>query len=97
MLLQPFVEHVIKNSCRLNVLASVKITLKEKDKELYLVTNYPMPSNEVSVQDKGTEIENAKRRLKMFYLSSHKITSLYENGSFETTLFIDLKSFKHIS
>lgn len=97
MLLQPFVEHAIKNSCSLNTVAVVKITLREKNKELYLVTNYPVPSNEVSVQDKGTEIENAKRRLKMFYLSSHKITSLYENGSFETTLFIDLKSFKHIS
>jgi len=56
-----------------------------------------VPSNEVSARDKGTEMENAKRRLKMFYLSSRKITSQFENGSVETTLFIDLKSFKHIS
>lgn len=62
-----------------------------------MVSNYSVPSNEVSARDKGTEMENAKRRLKMFYLSSRKITSQFENGSVETTLFIDLKSFKHIS
>jgi sensor histidine kinase YesM len=97
MLLQPFVEQAIKNCCSLNTLASVKITLREKNKELFLIINYPVLSNEVSVQDEGAEIENAKRRLKMFYLSSHQITTQLEGGFFETTLFIDLKSYKLIS
>lgn len=94
MLLQPFVEHAIKNSCSLNTLATVKIALKEKNKELYLVTNYQVPSNQAGVLVESTEIKNAKRRLKMFYLSSHKITTQFEDGFIETTVFIDLNSYK---
>jgi two-component system, LytTR family, sensor kinase len=96
MLLQPFVEYAIRQSCRLDSRAVVKITLSEKARELYLITKFSSPENIESNQDGSNEIENAKKRLEMFYQNSHKITTQVVNGFTETTLFIDLKNYKRI-
>ncbi len=95
-LLQPFVEYAIRQSCRLESKAVVKISLSEKDRELYLVTKFSSAENIPNTMDGSNEIENAKKRLKMFYQNSHKITTQKLNGFIETILFIDLKNYKRI-
>lgn len=97
MLLQPFVENAIRQSCWLNSRAVVKIALSEKDRELFLVTKFSTPETLADNQGDSRELENAKKRLKMFYRDSHKITTQRVNGFVETTLFIDLKNYKRIS
>ncbi|MHC1775866.1 MAG: sensor histidine kinase [Lentimicrobium sp.] len=97
MLLQPFVEHAIRQSCRLDSRAVVKIALSEKNRKLYLVTKSSSPETIEPDQDSSNEIENAKKRLRMFYQNSHKITTQLVNGFVVTTLFIDLKNYKRIS
>lgn len=97
MLLQPFVERAIRQSNCLSSKAVIKIHLQEKDKELFLFTKGTIPSNAPKVQSNGIGIENAVRRLEMFYPSSHRIIHQQMNGFFETSLFIDLKSYKRIS
>ena len=97
MLLQPFVERAIKQSNCLSSKAVIKIHLQEKDRELFLFTKGTIPYNAPNVQSGGIGIENAVRRLEMFYPSSHRIINQQINGFFETSLFIDLKRFKRIS
>ncbi len=96
MLLQPFVEHAIKQGCSLDSRAVVRITLNEKDRELYLIVKYSSSGDASKTPTGSSEMENAKKRLKMFYTNSHSISTQYVNGFIETTLFIDLKNYKRI-
>lgn len=97
MLLQPFVERAIKQGSCLSQKSVVKINLRENDKELFLLTKSLIPLKPVNGQDSEIMFENAKRRLQLFYPSSHRIISERVNGYYETSLFIDLTSFKRIN
>ncbi|MFH1120029.1 MAG: histidine kinase [Bacteroidota bacterium] len=97
MLLQPFVERAIRQSNCLSNKAVIKISLQEKDKELFLLIHGTIPVNAPKVPANGIGIENAIRRLEMFYPSSHRILNNELNGFIETSLFINLNSFKRIS
>jgi sensor histidine kinase YesM len=97
LLIQPFVERAIKQSSCLTSKAIIKIVLQEKDRELFLNIKGSVPLTVANKQTNGIGIENAKKRLELFYPSAHKVITTQIDGFIETSLFIDLTSFKRIS
>lgn len=97
MLLQPFVERAIKQSSCVSSRAEITISLLEKDHELFLSTRGTIPGNATQSHFSDIGIENARKRLELFYPSSHRIVSGLVEGFIETTLYIDLKRIKRIT
>lgn len=95
LLLHPFVEDVIRKSCSSGKPGKVKITLHEKNHRLVLVTSSSvMPGYDAASED---HLLNASKRLKIFYPSAFKIDTEITGNMFQTTLTIDLGSYKRIN
>jgi two-component system, LytTR family, sensor kinase len=98
LLFIPFIENAFKHGISYQEPSYVKILMKMESGKLYFICNnsLKMAKDESILSDSGIGLENVKKRLKLLFPETHKLTIDQAVNSYNVNLIIDVLNNKDI-